>query len=371
MHPKSTTPDEKFPQDQDLVVDDPDNVFDVMAAVRHWSPLCRPNGESRSASEVEIRLWADYVCYSESWGAAATIAGDARFPGGVWCVHTSYRPISLASSTCRKCHSSDMECGRRNFGRARFRCFQPTWRHCRGRDRSKKKSIRAPTTGVAEQTREYRDHPDIAATLHALGNLSRHAGDLKQSEQYCRVSLRMKRSLYRHGDHPEIAVTLNELGNLSWQAGDLKLAKEYYDESLQMKRSWHGDGDHPEIAVTLHALGNLSWRAGHLKRGKQYCDESLRMKRSVHGDKDHPDIAGTLHVLGNSSREAGDLRQTKLYYNDSLRMNGSLPGNRNHPDLRQANQHYPDDLGQANFRSMIRLAAFLHWMVWATYRGNM
>ena len=29
-----------------------------------------------------------------------------------------------------------------------------------------------------------RDHPDIAATLHALGNLSRQAGDLKQAKLF-------------------------------------------------------------------------------------------------------------------------------------------------------------------------------------------
>ena len=100
-------------------------------------------------------------------------------------------------------------------------------------------------------THKNTDHPEIAVVLHNLGNLSRHAGDLKQSEQYCRDSLRMKRSLYKHEYHPEIAVTLNELGNLRWQAGDLQQAKQCYDESLQMKRSLHGDGDHPEIAVTL------------------------------------------------------------------------------------------------------------------------
>ena len=178
-----------------------------------------------------------------------------------------------------------------------------------------------------------RDHPRIAFLLHALGNLSQQAGDLKQAKQYFDESLRMKRSLHADRDHPGIAATLHELGTLNEQAGDLKQAKQYLDESLRMKRSLHGDRDHPGIAAILHTLGNLSQQAGDLKQAKQYFDESLRMKRSLHGDRDHPDIAATLHALGNLSQRAGDLKQAKQYLDESLRMKRSLHGDRDHPDL--------------------------------------
>ena len=95
----------------------------------------------------------------------------------------------------------------------------------------------------------------------------------------------MKRSLHGVRDHPDIAAILHALGNLSLQTGDLEKAKQYLDESLRMKRSLLGDKDHPDIAATLYALGDLSRQTGDLRKAKGYFDESLRMKRSLHGDK--------------------------------------------------------------------------------------
>ena len=85
--------------------------------------------------------------------------------------------------------------------------------------------------------------------------MSLQAGDLKQAKQHLDESLRMKRSLHGDRDHPDIAAILHALGQVSLQAGDLKQAKQHLDESLRMKRSLHGDRDHPDIAATLHALG--------------------------------------------------------------------------------------------------------------------
>ncbi|CAL1163700.1 unnamed protein product [Cladocopium goreaui] len=164
-----------------------------------------------------------------------------------------------------------------------------------------------------------RDHPGIAATLHALGTVSRAAGDLSEATLHLEESLRMKRSLYGDRDHPGIAATLHELGQVSRAAGDLPEAKQHLEESLRMERSLHGDRDHLEIAATLHELGQVSRAAGDLPAAKQNLEESLRMERSLYGDRDHPDIAVTLHALGQVSR--------------SLRMKRSLYGDRAHPDI--------------------------------------
>ena len=81
-----------------------------------------------------------------------------------------------------------------------------------------------------------------------------------------------------HGDkdHPDIAATLHELGLVSRRAGDLKGAKQQLEESLRMNRSLHGDKDHPDIAATLHELGMLSRQAGDLKGAKQQLDSFSR-----------------------------------------------------------------------------------------------
>ena len=116
---------------------------------------------------------------------------------------------------------------------------------------------------------------------------------------------------HRNPSHPDIAATVHELGLLSRQAGDLTQAKQRLEESLRMKRSFHEDRNHPDIAATVHELGLLSRQAGDLIEAKLRLEVSLRMKRSFHGDRDHPDIAATLHELGSLSLQAGDLTQAK------------------------------------------------------------
>ena len=156
-------------------------------------------------------------------------------------------------------------------------------------------SVTAETWSKTEETRaqggaEASQLPDVIA-----------GGEIEAKMQAIEHILLELQNLYDR-DHPVIAATLHALGNLSRQAGDLKQAKQYFDESLRMERSLHGDRDHPDIASTLHALGNLSQQAGDLTQAKQYFDESLRMKRSLQGDRDHPEISAT---------EVQDLKQAK------------------------------------------------------------
>ena len=49
----------------------------------------------------------------------------------------------------------------------------------------------------------------------------------------------MERSLHGDRDHPDIAAILDALGQVSLEAGDLNQAMQHLDESLRMKRSLH------------------------------------------------------------------------------------------------------------------------------------
>ena len=150
-----------------------------------------------------------------------------------------------------------------------------------------------------------------------------------QAKQHFDESSRMERSLHGDRDHPDIAAILHALGLVSQQTGDLKQAKQHFDKSLRMERFLHGDRDHPDIAAILHALGLVIQQAGDLKQAKQHIDKSLRMESSLHGDRDHPDLAATLHALGQVSQQAGDLKQAKQHFDESLQMKLSLHGDRN------------------------------------------
>ena len=316
----------RLPQDQDLALDDPDKVFDVMAAVRDfaaqmakreahrkWRSACgQIISATRRAEELLQPLLLVDVCPEESdVFTHPTAQSHSQAPLAESVTAVTWNAWNVTEET-DAFNLPDAVAGGET--EARIQAFEHQLLELRN-------------------THKNTDHPEIAVVLHNLGNLSRHAGDLKQSEQYCQESLDMKCSLYEHEYHPEIAVTLNELGNLSWKAGDLNQAKQYYNESLRMKRSLHGDRDHPEIAVTLHALGNLSRQAGDLNQAKQYCNESLRMKHSLYGDTDHHQISVTLNELGNLSRQAGDLTQAKQYYEESLRMKRSVHGDGDHREI--------------------------------------
>ena len=145
-------------------------------------------------------------------------------------------------------------------------------------------SATAVTWSAAEETRAQEDAEAANLPEKAAGG---EAEAKLQALEFELLELQNKYKTTEHDmqDHPDIAATLHELGTLSRKAGDLKQAKQYYDESLQMKHSLHADRDHPDIAATLHTLGTVSREAGDLKQAKQHYDESLRMKRSLYGDR--------------------------------------------------------------------------------------
>ena len=59
-------------------------------------------------------------------------------------------------------------------------------------------------------------------------------------------SLRMMRSLLGDTDHPNMAATLSALGKLYLQAGDIAKAKENLEESLRMTQSLISGTCHPD-----------------------------------------------------------------------------------------------------------------------------
>ena len=112
-----------------------------------------------------------------------------------------------------------------------------------------------------------RGHPEDSDLPEAIvgGNLT---AELQKLEQ----ELLEQQNKYGNRVHPDIAATLHELGEVSREAGDFPEAKQYLEESLRMNRSLHGDRDHPDIAAALRALGTVSRAAGDLPEAKQYLD---------------------------------------------------------------------------------------------------
>eukprot|EP00971_Amphidinium_carterae_P039667 779316-Amphidinium_carterae.1 len=76
------------------------------------------------------------------------------------------------------------------------------------------------------------EHPEVARTLHNLGNAYGSLGDALKSRDYLERALRITESHYGP-EHPAVAATLHRLALASAMDGDLASAHE------QVKRALH------------------------------------------------------------------------------------------------------------------------------------
>ena len=115
-------------------------------------------------------------------------------------------------------------------------------------------------------------HPevsDLAEVIVARDLTAKLTAELQRLEQ------QLLEQRHEHGNthHNDIAATLHAMGEVSHAAGDIPEAKQHLEESLRMKRSLHGDRDHPGIAATLHELGRMSLAAGDLPELSSCLDQ--------------------------------------------------------------------------------------------------
>ena len=82
--------------------------------------------------------------------------------------------------------------------------------------------------------------------------------------------------------HPDIASSLHELGNVCESESDYAGARRYFEQSLAMKRAVYGEDEaHPDIAASLHALGNVCYRESDYAGARRYFEQSLAMYQKL------------------------------------------------------------------------------------------
>ena len=191
---------------------------------------------------------------------------------------------------------------------------------------------------IYEQSyQETPNHPDIASTLHNLGAAWGDLGDARQAVSYYERALAIKEQSYQETpNHPDIASTLNNLGNAWGGLGDARQAVSYYQRALAIfEQSYQETPNHPHIASTLNNLG-IAWRAlGDAGQAVSYYERALAIKEQVYKEEpNHPDIASTLNNLGIAWRDLGDARKAVSYYDRALAIyEQSYQETPNHPDI--------------------------------------
>ncbi|KAF4881285.1 Nephrocystin-3 [Colletotrichum fructicola] len=128
---------------------------------------------------------------------------------------------------------------------------------------------------------------DDAWMFHALGNLYKNQGQLKEAEGMYERALQGKEKALGP-DHTSTLNTVNNLGNLYKNQGQLKEAEAMYERALQGYEKALGP-DHTSTLDSVHCLGILYSDQGRLKEAEGMYERALQGYEKVL----HPDTLRT------------------------------------------------------------------------------
>jgi len=144
---------------------------------------------------------------------------------------------------------------------------------------------------------------DVANTRNnigiALGKLNR----LPEAVASLEEALQIRQQQY--GDiHPEVAATLHNLGNVFQQAGDYAQAIHYFGACRHMQECIAGTVDHLEVARACLAMGHTYYQAGGCGEDARaaYAD-ALQIFHRVGLPADDPEVLTTLDDVRDADRQ--------------------------------------------------------------------
>ncbi len=167
------------------------------------------------------------------------------------------------------------------------------------------------------------EHPAVAESLEALGNLVQIQGDLDRAEALQRQGLRIRRKLLGNDD-PAVALSLNGLATVLTAKAQYDEAERLLREALAINRRHYGN-EHQEVATDLGNLGYVVKLKGDLVAAEALYKETLRVLRKLFGNT-HPMIATQLNNLAVLQAERGDLVGAEKSYRESLAIAHRLYG---------------------------------------------
>ena len=143
---------------------------------------------------------------------------------------------------------------------------------------------------------------DVANTRNnigiALGKLNR----IEEAVESLQAALAIRQQEYgcsagaaatgRRG-HPEIAATLHNLGNVYQQAGDFSDAIFYFGECRRYQELWHGTVSHVEVARACLAMGHTYHQAGAYQDAQAAYHDALEIFAQVGLSEEDPEVGAT------------------------------------------------------------------------------
>jgi serine/threonine protein kinase len=167
------------------------------------------------------------------------------------------------------------------------------------------------------------DAPQLAESLHSLGNVLRKMDDDDAAEPHVREAVAIQRRNAHGGDTPELARGLINLAALLQAKGALTEAERLFREILAMKRRLHR-GDHRDLTMGLQNLAHLLQEERRLAEAEPLYREALAMQRRLAGTAPDPTMALVINNLGTLREERGDFPQAERLYRQALAMRQKL-----------------------------------------------
>jgi tetratricopeptide (TPR) repeat protein len=131
------------------------------------------------------------------------------------------------------------------------------------------------------------EHPDVAASLHALGRVLQAQGDLGGARLALERSLAIKAKVLGTEEHPAVAASLHALGGVLQAQGDPGGARLALERSQRILARALGTEEHPDVATILDNLAGVADAEGHLDMAVRDYARCLAIREKCFGTRDH------------------------------------------------------------------------------------
>jgi len=175
------------------------------------------------------------------------------------------------------------------------------------------------------------DHPDVARSLVASGQLVSARGHYADAERQIQEGLAMLRRHLPRND-PEVARAISALGRVLENAGRYPDAIRELEEAVRLQTGRPGlEGD---LSASLTELANCHFYTGQYAKADELNQRVLEVDRRLYGPR-HPHVADDLINLGAVQLETGNYAAAERWNREALEIMSAWYGP-DHPETASA-----------------------------------
>jgi len=175
------------------------------------------------------------------------------------------------------------------------------------------------------------DHPDVARSLVASGQLASARGRYDDAERQIRTGLAMLRR-HRSREDPEVARAISALGRVLENAGRYPEAIRELEEAVRLQS--RRPGLEADLSQSLTELANSQFYSGRYAEADALNQRVLAIDRRLYGPR-HPHVADDLINLGAVQLEGGHYVEAERWDREALEIMSAWYGP-DHPETASA-----------------------------------